>query len=431
MGSNGGPRLVLSAVLIASLTAFVKTEYLKILALTGRHDPLSDGVWDYCTRLSAALREHGADMGLSEVAWEERGWPTAVCELWNRLSRKRSEWALLQYTAMAWSRRGFPFGALAVAWIAKHRGARLAVVFHESFGFRAKGIWARSRFGCQQWVIRRLFSIADVGIFTVPLASLPWLRHNDAKACFIPIGANIPAMLTPRQLHTASPETPKTVAVFCVTTVRKTEWEVAEITAAVRHAMKAVPRLRLVVFGRGATEARSLLEDALADISVELTILGVISPEEITRILSESDALLYVRDTLTPQHGSALAAVACGLPLVAYGDEAGCSPLSEAGILLAPPGDRNALYSALERVLTDDAFWTALHNRSVNAYKKYFAWEEIARKYATALQVLASAGSEDPVHEAPRPAERSRVPSLLAEGGVKEELRSGGTSNAI
>jgi glycosyltransferase involved in cell wall biosynthesis len=260
---------------------------------------------------------------------------------------------------------------------------------------------------------------------------LPWLRRNDTKACFIPIGANIPEMLMQRQLHAPSPDSPKTVAVFCVTTVRKTVWEVTEIATAVRCAKKSVPHLRLLVFGRGAMEARYLLEDALADTGTELSVLGVIPAVEIARILSESDALLYVRDPLTPQHGCALAAIACGLPLIAYGDEAECFPLSEAGILLAQPGDRNALCTALERVLTDQALWAILHERSVKAYKKYFTWEEIGRKFAATLQAPTCTRLESPVPETPELVGRGRASSPVAMKAGKEEYRSDEASDAI
>ncbi|HEV2489371.1 MAG TPA: glycosyltransferase [Candidatus Acidoferrales bacterium] len=400
----------------------MKTEKLKVFALTGRHDLLSDGVWDFCTRLSSALPLHGADLELCEVAWEKNGWLEALRNLWNQFSGKRNEWALLQYTAMAWSRRGFPFGALAIAWLAKHRGAHLAIVFHEPSGFRADGIWAQFRFFCQQWVIHRLYSIAEVGIFTVPLATLPWVHPHDSKARFIPIGANIPEMLTPRQPRAPSADSPKIVAVFCVTTVRRTAWEVAEIAAAIRHAKQSVPHLRLVVFGRGANEARILFEDALCGSGVDLSVLGVIPASEITKILSEADAFLYVRDTLKLQHGSTLAAVACGLPLVAYGEGAACFPLSEAGILLAQPGDQNALCSALERVLTDSATWSSLHQRSVNVYKEYFTWEEIGRKYADVLHAPVSMFLDSPMEKTPQIRGVSRLSSHATKGAVKKGM---------
>lgn len=373
------------AVPVFNLTAIVKTEELKILALTGCRDPVSDGVWDYCGRLASALRPHDIDFETSETNWNKGEWLATIGAIRRKFASGRKDWVLLQYTAMGWSRRGFPFGAVATAIAAKRSGARVGVVFHESRGFRAKGIWARFRFICQERVIRWLFSLSDAAIFTVPTASIPWLLPDDPKACFIPIGSNIPNNSAPRKRIFSSCD-PSTVAVFCVTNRNRTVWEVEEIAAAVRHVLKSVPHIRLTVFGRGAIEARHLLEKALAGSGAEISVLGVLPAEEINRILSDADVLLYVRDVLNPQRGSALAAVACGLPIVAYGDPATSFPSSEAGAVLARPGDRSAFADALERVLTDDFFWNFLQLQSLSAYKKYFAWDEIARRFAIVLR---------------------------------------------
>ncbi|HKW88723.1 MAG TPA: glycosyltransferase [Candidatus Acidoferrales bacterium] len=391
----------------------MKTEKRKVLALIGRRDLLSDGVWDYCLRLVDALHPHDIDIQLFETNWAQNGWFAALRTLWSESTKMRADWTLLQYTAMAWSRRGFPIGALVVAWMAKSRGEQLGVVFHESRGFRANGIWARFRFACQEWTIRRLYSIADLGAFTVPLVDVPWLAKSDSKARFIPIGSNIPENTAPRH-RTASTESPKTVAVFCVTNRDRTVWEVEEIAAAIRHAVRIVPNLRLTVFGRGAIESRQLLESALAGSGVELSVLGVLSGEEVKRILCDADALLYVRDVLNPRRGCSLAAVACGLPIVSYGDATASYPLSEAGIMLARPGDREGLAHALERVLTDDSMWNSLHLLSLSAYKKFFAWEEIARRFGVVLNAPYS----------PKPDRGGKVSSYLGSPTGSEDLHS-------
>lgn len=386
MGSERQP-LARLTVPVFNLIALVKTktEELKILALTGLRDPISDGVWDYCSRLASALRTHDIDIEIFEANWNKRGWLATLATLRRSLATARKDWVLLQYTAMGWSRRGFPFGAVAAAIAAKRSGARVGVVFHEFRGFQAMGIWARFRFVCQGKVIRWLYLLSDVAIFTVPTASIRWLRPDDPKAFFIPIGSNIPENSTPHQ-RTSSTGGPSTVAVFCVTNRNRTVWEVEEIAAAIRHVVKSVPHIRLSVFGRGAIEAHHLLEKALAGSGAEISVLGVLPAEEVNRILSDADVLLYVRDVLNPQRGSAIAAVACGLPIAAYGDATTSFPLSEAGAVLARPGDRNELAQALERVLTDEFFWNSLHLQSLSAYKKYFAWGEIARRFAVVLR---------------------------------------------
>src|SRR5487761_1383003 len=98
------------------------------------------------------------------------------------------------------------------------------------------------------------------------------------------------------------------------------------------------------------------------------------------------DALLYVRGEVTPQRGSAIAAIACGVPLIAYGDSERAFPLSKGGILLSPLGDVRSLGTALERVLTDKQLWADLHTRSAAAQQEYFSWDTIAARHAEILQ---------------------------------------------
>jgi glycosyltransferase involved in cell wall biosynthesis len=245
-------------------------------------------------------------------------------------------------------------------------------------------------------MIRRLYRLSELAIFTVPLSRLAWIANEEPKSRFIPIGSNIPSLLIPRQAQTASAEAIKTVAVFGVTPVTRTAWEVEEISRAVREAKKGVPRLRLVVFGRGAPEVSGLFERALRGSGIELTVLGILPARRIAEILSNSDVLLYVRDNLVPQHGCILAAVACGLPVVSYGDSAQCFPLNEAGVLLAPPRNRDAFAAALTQVLSDGELWSSLRERSVEAYKRHFAWGKIAREYVEAFEVAASLKLPEP-----------------------------------
>jgi glycosyltransferase involved in cell wall biosynthesis len=398
----------------------VNTVSRRITALVGRLDEPTDGVRDFCHCLSEALRQQGVTMGFEETAWAKIGWRKALRQIRARLLVTPGDWVLLQFTGMAWSRRGFPFGVLTVARKLRNRGARLAVVFHEPHGFRTKGIWARFRFKCQEWIIHHLYRISDLGIFTVSLSRLNWIASNDSKARFIPIGSNMPAIVGQKRDTRSSSGKAKTVAVFGVTNHPRTSLEVAEISRAVLQAKNSVSVLRLIVFGRGAMEARKQIEDALRGAGIELSVFGVLPAEQVSEILSNSDVLLYVRDELTSQHGSTLAAVACGIPIVAYGDSATCYPISEAGILLAPSGNHAALSAALIRVLSDDEMWNGMHERSIEAHRKYFAWTEIARRYASALEIVSPTeleGLEECFHNQNRVP--SRASSLTDEGMMR------------
>jgi glycosyltransferase involved in cell wall biosynthesis len=157
------------------------------------------------------------------------------------------------------------------------------------------------------------------------------------------------------------------------------------IAQVVRATARQLGTLGLLVLGRNAQEAEAPLRAALAGANVELEVHGVLTADEIERRLCEADALLFVRGGISSRRGSALAGIACGLPVVAYdGSETGL-PITEAGVILAREGDRDALASNLTRVLSDDLLRNDLRKRSLEAREKYFSWDVIARKFLRVL----------------------------------------------
>ncbi|MHB8640558.1 MAG: glycosyltransferase family protein [Candidatus Acidiferrales bacterium] len=357
-----------------------------VVALLGRKDAPTDGVEDYCIFLGNALARHGVNLTRVRVPWHEKGWRQVLREVARESAIWSGSWVVLQHTALSWSSRGFPFRILAIARILKNHGVKVAVVFHESAGCRSKGIVGWLRFACQEWTVHRLYKLADRAIFTVPIKQLKWVSNSDSKACFIAIGANIPQPAIVQRRVGFLKEKRRTVGIFCITEGAQGLREVGEISAAVRQARKGIPGLRLVVLGRGAMEASATLHRAFAGSNIELEILDVLPAEEVTRLLSGMDALLYVRGEVTPQRGTAIAAIACGVPLVAYGDSERAFPVSKGGVLLSPLGDVQSLGTALEKVLTDEQLWADLHARSLAAQQEYFSWDAIAARYAGILR---------------------------------------------
>jgi glycosyltransferase involved in cell wall biosynthesis len=106
---------------------------------------------------------------------------------------------------------------------------------------------------------------------------------------------------------------------------------------------------------------------------------------DIKRILTSADVLLFVRGHLSSRRSSAIAAIACGLPIVGYAGEETGFPITEAGVSLVPEGDREALADALWRVLTDPELWENLHQRNLAAQRDYFAWDRVADRF---LEIL-------------------------------------------
>jgi glycosyltransferase involved in cell wall biosynthesis len=98
--------------------------------------------------------------------------------------------------------------------------------------------------------------------------------------------------------------------------------------------------------------------------------------------LAQADVLLFARGQISTRRGSALAGIACGLPVVAYSGPDTTAPVTEAGVVLVKEGDSEGLAAALERVLSDARLRAALRKRSRRAQQRYFSWSAIAALYA-------------------------------------------------
>jgi glycosyltransferase involved in cell wall biosynthesis len=349
------------------------------VAVLGRRDFPVDGVEDYCGRLGEALAVQGVELVQLRILWAENGWFQSLRRLWREEETPSEKWAILQFTAQSWSRRGFPFGALAVLWVFRRRNVRCAVMFHEPVGLvRRQRFIDRIRGACQDWTIRALHDLADKSIFADPFDKIPWLATKDPKAAFISIGANIPERLSPSSPSANARRGAFQISIFCLTEAPHLDRELKDILTACSVAGGASVPLRLLFIGRGTQEAAAEIEKIFGSTAIEYEIAGIRSPDEISNALAASDVMVCVRGKLYPRRGSAIAGIACGLPLIAYGGEAEGTPLAEAGVLLVPYGDAVALGKALARVLSDPQLRWELCEKSIAAQKKYYSWECIA-----------------------------------------------------
>jgi glycosyltransferase involved in cell wall biosynthesis len=353
----------------------------RIIALVGRRDEPTDGVWDYCTWLGGSLTEHGFQFETVRINWLERGWRAALAELKINAKSWSGGWVLLQYTALAWSKRGFPIRVPGMLLTLKQMGIRCGVVFHDFNPFGGTRIIDRTRTRCQRMVLRRMYAASDLAIFSAPVQKVTWLRTVDPKAVFIPIGANCPE---PTGI-VSEPQGQLTVAVFCVTCDHRMAKEVRDIGHAVRHASRALGPLRLIVLGRGSKEADAMLQAEFSGTDVQVSTLGLLPADEVSHVLARSSVLLFVRGEISSRRGSAIAGIACGLPIVGYESVDTAWPLTEAGLVLVPEGNSDALSKGLLSVLSDAALRQSLRARSRQAQQHYFSWTAIARRVGAAV----------------------------------------------
>jgi glycosyltransferase involved in cell wall biosynthesis len=360
----------------------------RMVALLGRRDEPTDGVADYCSFLGGALAAHRYELETVRVPWLERGWSRALADLREKAAAWRGCWVLLQFTNLAWSQRGFPLHTPRVLSILRQSGARCGVVFHDFAPMGGSRMIDHARHYSQLRVLKNLYAHAELSVFTISMDKIPWVSQDSGKAVFIPVGANIPEPVShPR----AGAGGKKTVAIFSVTGGASLISEVADIGSAVKRASCKVGPIRLSVMGRGSLEAEPAIRAEFSGTGVELEILGLLSTEEMTQALARADVQLFVRGQISSRRGSAIAGIACGLPVVCYAGPETAWPITEAGILSVPLGDREALSVALERVLSDDALRASLAERSRLAQKKYFSWPAIANNVAHSLRGFAEA----------------------------------------
>lgn len=356
----------------------------RIIALLGRPDKPTDAVEEYCRYLAAALRDHGFEMSLARLSWAERGWSAALRELAQNAADWRGQWVCIQYTALAWSARGFPLRLLSVMNTLRRAGARVVVVYHDTGPYAGNRLLDKLRRAVQLHVMRQSLHRADLGIFTVPLSAISWLGGGTYNASFIPVGANLPIKALATQ-KSFGPHHVLRVSVFGITGGKAGRNEVARIVEAVRFVAPKIARLELHAFGRHADDCESILREGLCNLGVDVQVKGVLPADAVVAELSSADVLLFVRGPISTRRGSAIAGVACGLPVIAERGAETAGPFEEAGVVLVSAEKRGEFGDALLRVLEDSQYRAQLAERSRVAHTKYFSWQAIAASYAEKL----------------------------------------------
>lgn len=363
-------------------SAAIKERWVAVL---GSRDQPTDAVAAYCGNLAWELRSHGINLELVHVKWPEAGWSAALRELRKNISGGQQTWFLLQYTALAWSRRGISLRVLKVLRLLKKSGARCAVVFHDTEAFSGDRMAHRARRIVQLYTMRQVVRIADMTLLTVPAEKISWIPKDARNVVFIPVGANLPAPEKVWFSRQNSVEWTPTVAVFSVTGGAPGTEEIKLIVTAVRYAAERIGRVRLSVLGRNSETAGKSLQAQLAGVPVEVTIHGLLASEDVVRVLGDSDVLLFTWGPLSTRRGSAIAGIACGLPVVAAEGLETTAPITEAGVAFVPPGSTTEWGATLLRVLSDSAYRASLSERSRAAQERYFSWGAIAKQYLQAL----------------------------------------------
>lgn len=353
--------------------------------MLGRRDEPTDAVEEYCRFLGEALAAENCTLEIARVPWNETGLSASLRELKRQSGAGKIDWFFLQYTALAWSKRGFPARAVRVFRHLKKSGAQCGVVFHDAEAYGGSRWIDRIRRRAQLAAMRKLLELSDSAIFTVPREKISWAPAEARNITFIPVGANLPAPERAWRQARDPREKRATVAVFSITGYPRGQREVRVIAEAVSYAAKEAGPIQVLVFGRNSETGGKDLQAVLAGVA-EVQVMGLVSAEEIVRVLGLSEVLLFVREAISTRRGSAIAGIACGLPVIAQSGPETAAPITEAGVALLPPGDDRGFGDLLLQVLTDPSLRASLAERSREAQSRYFSWAAIAAQYARVLR---------------------------------------------
>lgn len=352
------------------------------VALLGRQDEPTDALEDYCNLLAQALHKRKYLLEISRISWAELGWRRAWKDAEKRLKEQRSDWALVQYTALAWSRRGFPLRFVSVINGLKGAGINVLIVFHDPEPFGGLRWRDRLRRRVQVAVMLRAAQLADRIVSTISPDRVPWMQDPEirAKTLLLPVGSNLPAT-QPKAQRNAN-RVPK-IIVFGFTNFSS---ETSMVAWVLSRAAELVGPLHLTVFGRGAEDASRMLLPLLAGSTVELEGFGILEGKVASSLLTNADVQLFVRSGLSSRRGSGIAGIACGLPIIGFSDTETAFPITEAGVRLVPMGDREGLVRELVLVLKQQTLRETLRRRNLEATERYFSWDRIADAYLSFLR---------------------------------------------
>jgi glycosyltransferase involved in cell wall biosynthesis len=352
------------------------------VALLGRRDEPTDALEDYCHLLAQSLHKRRYSLEISRIAWAEHGWRRALKDVEKRLAEQRSGWALVQYTALAWSRRGYPLRFAGIIHGLKGAGINVLIVFHDPEPFGGRRWRDRLRRRVQVAVMRRAARLADRIVSTISPDRVIWMQDPKirAKTQLLPVGSNLPVTLrkTPRRGNR--------IPVIIVFGFSNLASETSMIAWVLSHAADVVGPLHLTVFGRGGKVAGTMLRPLLADRAVELESFGILDANVASSLLTDADVQLFVRSGLSSRRGSGIAGIACGLPIIGFSDAETAFPITEAGVRLVPMGDREGLVRELILVLKQQTLRETLRQRNLEATERYFSWDRIADAYLAFLR---------------------------------------------
>lgn len=238
-------------------------------------------------------------------------------------------------------------------------------------------IWSPRQFSLFAWILRYSFKQADQVTATSRMLARATAVFcpADTKVHVIPFGVDTEVFSPPSNTHLM--DRPLTIGI--VKTLRP-RYGIRQLILAFHQIADAFPDARLVIVGGG--EQYADLQAMVLSLGMEtrITLTGYVSHEDIPGYLRGFD--LFVVPSLTDRESFGVAAIeasATGLPVIAS-RVGGLSEVvldGETG-LLVPPGDVDALATAMSRLLADSALRAQMGQAGREFVLENYRWEDNA-----------------------------------------------------
>ena len=393
---------------------------MRIVFLVRSVPPALDGVGDYTSHLTAALRAMGVEARIvTSVDQAVRAplpdWIHAVVPRWTgaavagalaAVPQLRPDWCSFQYVPQLYGPRGLCWAAAGVPGAVRRAlGCRSAVTFHE--------IAVRVRLNPKDMVLaavmraqaRRLLSACDLAVTTCAryARELGAMAPRGLSVLDIPVGTNVePRPIEPvtlsalRERHGL-----EGASVFGVFGRPTGERNYPTAVRALARARRQGYHARLLVLGpwntlEGAT-ARELWAVAREHgVSDDIVVAGPLSHEELSAHLGLMDVFLFPQvDGVSTRNTSLMAALAHGLPVVTYAPARGnFDGYSAPDGAVVVQGNEAAFVEAAVAALAAPRPLGPGPNAAY--FSEHFSWRGIAARF---LEALTAAAAKRPARE--------------------------------
>jgi glycosyltransferase involved in cell wall biosynthesis len=401
---------------------------VKVLLITGEYPPMRGGVADYSCLLSDGLQRLGVDVTVltsaravsgahengNSIAATVQDWGAGLwADVAEQVARVRPDVIHVQYQTGAF---GMRLGINLLPWRKKLRGGLppIVVTFHD-----LKEPYLLPKIGRARHLATVLLAAAsDAVVLTNPedfgrVVGRPTndrsrLSWGGTRAVATPIGSNIPPLRTDfkrdRFRERIGVRADEVVLAFFGFLVPSKGLDT--LVDAFDVLVDRGRAIRLLMVGAGGGDTGT--PDRAYETSIRQRLnaprvrgrviwTGFLHPADVAAYLSAADiCCLPFRDGVSIRHGTLVAAVVLGLPIITT-NGLGAVPhprypklISDHNVILVPPGGTSQLTDAIERLLADRDLRTKLSS-GARALGGAFGWDLISDDTLRLYRELPSA----------------------------------------